>query len=135
MPETSHLVFAIALSGALVWGYSRWRRARHFIWRVESISVSVEQGDGRLRIGQYLNLDQHLRPKESGRTNMKIDVPKAWKIQSFGVSGSRIVISLADGTHYYLNRRNVGRLTFDILDGEKKSDAELEEIWRRYALA
>jgi len=66
---------------------------------------------------------------------MKIDVPKAWKIQSFGVSGSRIVISLADGTHYYLNRRNVGRLTFDILDGEKKSDAELEEIWRRYALA
>jgi hypothetical protein len=135
MPETSHLVVAIALSGALAWAFLRWRRARHFIWRVDSISISVEQWDARFRIGQYLNLDQQLRPKESGWTNMKIDIPKSWKVQSFEVSGSQLVISLADGTHYHLNRRNVGRLTFDILDGEKKSDAELETIWRRYALA
>ncbi len=135
MPESLHLVVAIALCAALTLAYLRWRRARQFIWRIDSISVAVEQWDTRFRIGQYLNLDQHLRPNESGWTNMKIDIPQSWKVQSFDLSGPPIVISLADGTHYYLNRRNVGRLSFDTLDGEKKSDAELEAIWRRYALA
>jgi hypothetical protein len=76
MPESLHLVLAIPLCAALTLAYLRWRRARQFIWRIDSISVTVEQWHARFRIGQYLNLDQRLRPNESGWTNMKIDIPQ-----------------------------------------------------------
>jgi hypothetical protein len=110
-----------------------WWRERQFIWRTEDITANILRDDAHLKIGQFLNLDQKLRPNEGGWTNMKIDIPEHWSVGDVAVRDGRVLLTLRDGSTFCLHRRNVGRLTFDILDGGNKSDPELQRIWKRYA--
>jgi len=48
-------------------------------------------------------------------------------------NNGRVTLTLLDGSTFQLHRRNVGPLSFDILDGGEKADPELEAIWRKYA--
>ena len=46
------------------------------------------------------------------------------------------MLTLLDGTRFHLHRRNVGPLSFEILDGgDDKPDHDLEIIWKKYAAA
>jgi len=122
------LVLAIAL--ALRW----WVRYRRFVWRTDDITASILRDDENLKIGQFLNLDQRLKPNESGWTNMKINIPEQWIVRTVASDKGRITLTLLDGAMFELNKRNVGPLSFDILDdGDDKPDWQLEAIWRKYA--
>jgi len=124
------LVLVVAGALAIRW----WLRARQFVWRTNDITASILRDDEFLKIGQFLNLDQQLRPGESGWTNMKINIPEHWIVRAVAASNGRVTLTLLDGSTFQLHRRNVGPLSFDILDGgDKKPDPELEAIWRTYA--
>ena len=134
MPRT-YLFALLALCAVAVLAYARRRRNAEgeFLWRTESIRASV-QGADNIVFGQFLNLDQQLRPDEGGWTNMKIDIPEKWQVKSVLVKGDRILLALADGAQYSLGRDNIGELSFQILDGGPgKSDEILERIWNEYA--
>ncbi|GFE79566.1 hypothetical protein GCM10011487_15660 [Steroidobacter agaridevorans] len=102
-----------------------------FLWRPESISASIQENDF---YGQFLNLDQELRPEEGGWTNMKISIPQNWNTQSVVMVGGTVVLTLAGGVEYLLSRENVGDLSFKTMDGGPgKSDEIIEQIWNRHA--
>jgi hypothetical protein len=125
-----------ALIAILVLGVRWWLRERHFVWRTADITASILRDDEYLKIGQFLNLNQRLRPNESGWTNMKINLPEHWIVRTVDSNHGRVTLTLLDGAVFHLNRRNVGPLSFDILDGGgDKSDMQLEAIWRKYASA
>ncbi len=134
MPNAPYLLFALALGVAISWGYARWLRHRAFVWRIESITAEIHALPNALN-RRYLNLEQTLRPGESGWTNMKVEIPESWVVRSIGFTGSRVVVSLYDGSEYYLGRRNIGSLSFEILNGGHKSEADLAGIWTRYGRA
>lgn len=107
--------------------------AQDFVWRTEVITATIERDDLNLKIGQYLHLKQVIRPKELAWTMMKIDLPERWSVKDLYVGNGRIRLQNYDGSNYELTRHNVGKLSFEILNGGRKSDAELEELWRRFA--
>lgn len=124
----------ICATVAAVYGIKRWRDNRQFVWRTEAITATILRDDQYLRIGQFLNLDQQLRGNEGGWTNMKIDLPERWTVQSVAAVDGRVTLKLQDGRTYALTRRNVGQVAFEILDdGEVKSDDQIEAIWNKYA--
>ena len=126
----SALVAVAAAALAVRW----WLRERQFVWRTNDITASILRDDEFLKIGQFLNLDQQLRPGESGWTNMKINIPEHWIVRAVATGNGRVTLTLLDGSTFQVHRRNVGPLSFDILDsGDGKSDPELEAIWRKYA--
>ena len=130
------VLLAAALVAVLVLTLRWWFRTRQFVWRTVDITASILRDDELLKIGQFLNLDQRLRPNESGWTKMKINIPECWIVRSVASSDGRVTLTLLDGAVFQLNRRNVGRLSFDILDGgHDKSDLQLEAIWKKYASA
>ena len=64
------------------------------------------------------------------------DIPEHWIVRNVAAGEGRVTLTLLDGTVFQLYRRNVGPLSFDILDGGyDKSDLDLELIWRKYASA
>jgi hypothetical protein len=124
------LVSVAAGALALRW----WLRERKFIWRTNDITASILRDDDLLKIGQFLNLDQKLRRGESGWTNMKINIPEHWIVRTVAATDGRVTLTLLDGSTFQLHRRNVGPLSFDILDGvDEKSDVELDIIWKKHA--
>lgn len=132
----ARLVLLAVLVGLVVIAFRLYRRRqaeRAFIWRPESITARVLRDDDALRIGQYLNLDQKLQTHESGWTNMKLDIPEHWTVQSIDAVPDGIILKLHSGEQFFLNRANVGRLSSGLLDGGVKPDAELERLWHAYA--
>lgn len=128
------LLILLLLAGASIFWAARRRTRNKFLWRAESIGASVQIADN-IVFGQFLNLDQQLRQGESGWTNMKIDVPDYWRVESVVVSGDRVRLTLEDGTRYSLGPDNIGLLSFEVLDGGPgKSDEILEKIWNERAL-
>jgi hypothetical protein len=126
-------IFGIAI---VVWAARRWLLKRHFVWRVFDISATIVRDDEHLKIGQFLNLEQRLRPGESGWTNMKINIPERWIVRAVVPSANGVTLTLLDGTEFHLHRRNVGPLSFEILDGgDDKPDHDHELIWKKYAAA
>lgn len=129
--------FALLVFGLVAAAWAGKQPARDdsgFLWRPESISASVRQDDEWLKIGQYLNLDQALRPNEGGWTNIKIDLPEHWEITSVQFVGIRLEIALRSGSRYYVYPDNVGSLSFAVSDGgDRKSDDELDRIWAKHA--
>lgn len=109
----------------------------HFIqadvlWKPEAISYELKQAHALMGTGLMLELNQVLEPGESGWKQSRIDVPESW-------SGARLemiqgTIYITTGPQiYYLNSRNIGELSFAILNGGHKTDARLQEIWSKYA--
>lgn len=127
------VAFGIA---ACIYGFRRWNDSQDFVWRTESITATILRDDEYLRVGQFLNLDQQLRDDEEGWINMKIDIPERWVVQTVLSMDGLVTIRLQDGRVFALKRRNVGQLSFEILDGgEVKADDELERSWDKYARA
>jgi len=127
------VLLAICVIAALAYVRNRRSSDDEFLWRMESIRASVVRADNII-FGQYLNLDQQLRPGEGGWTNMKIAIPDTWEVATVMASGDRVFLSLGDGSRYSLGRDNIGELSFRILDGGPgKSDEILEQIWNTYA--
>jgi hypothetical protein len=108
-----------------------------FVWRVADITAQVVRDSHLLKIGQYLELRQSLRSGESGWVEMKIDLPESWKVLRVATEGDSIAVVVEAGpTTFRLNRRNVGALSFRILDGNRKwTDSQLDSIWREMAMA
>ena len=130
------VLVSAALVAAIAFAVRWWVRHRQFVWRTNDITASILRDDEHLKIGQFLNLDQRLRPNESGWTNMKINIPEHWIVRTVASGGDHITMTLLDGTTFLLHRRNVGPLSVDILDGgDDKPDPQLEAIWRKYASA
>ena len=127
------VLLAAALVAVLVLTLRWWFRTRHFVWRTVDITASILRDDESLKIGQFLNLDQQLRPGENGWTNIRINIPEHWIVRAVAANNGRVTLTLLDGSTFQLHRRNVGPLSFDILDGGEKADPELEAIWRKYA--
>ena len=136
------IVTVALIAGAIIgvaiatWAVRRWLRVRQFVWRAVDISAAIMRDDEYLKIGQFLNLDQRLRPGESGWTNMRINIPEHWIVRAVVPSDAGITLTLLDGSRFHLPRRNVGSLSFEILDGgDDKPDHDLEIIWKKYAAA
>jgi hypothetical protein len=111
-------------------------QAVNFVWRVSDISAEVVRDDTKLGIGQYLRLRQALRDRESGWTEMKIDLPETWQVLSATPKGEVVELAVVGGRTFRLTRENVGELSFRILDGAKRRpDAQLEQLWNEIARA
>lgn len=102
------------------------------LWKPDSISYELKQAHKLLGIGLMLELNQSLRPGEYGWKQSRIDVPESWASAQLEMREGTIYITV--GTkEYYLNSSNKGELSFSILNGGNKSDAQLLEIWAKYA--
>jgi hypothetical protein len=102
------------------------------LWKPEAISYELKQAHKLLGIGLMLELNQILEPGETGWKQSRIDVPESWDGAKLEMKQSTIYIT-AGSQVYYLNSTNKGVLSFAILDGGNKTDAQLLSIWVKYA--
>jgi hypothetical protein len=70
----SPLRILLKLISAVVFTTTAPANAHEFLWRTESVSAEIKRDDQFLRIGQYLLLEQILRPNETGWKMMKISI-------------------------------------------------------------
>lgn len=118
----------------LVWAWRAYDRYRAFVWRTDDISAAIERDDQFLKTGQYLNLEQSLAPEEQGWLSMKIDIPENWTVTVITVADGSVKLDTEKSGSFVLTRRNVGKLSFDILDGgDVKLDDVLHDLWVKYA--
>ncbi|MBU1390216.1 MAG: hypothetical protein KJ856_00265 [Gammaproteobacteria bacterium] len=102
------------------------------LWKPEAMSYELKQAHRLLGIGLMLELNQILEPSEAGWKQSRIDVPESWGGAKLEMKQSTLYITV--GTQeYYLNPTNMGELSFAILDGGNKTDAQLLSIWVKYA--
>ena len=79
-----------------------------------------------------LELNQKLGMDELGWSQSRIDVPEGWSDAVLEMRDGTIFIIIQERV-FYLNAENMGALSFEILDGGKKSNQELESIWGEHA--
>ena len=102
------------------------------LWKPESISYELKQAHKLLGTGLMLELNQNLEPGETGWKQSRLDVPEGWSSATLQMKGGALCITVGVD-EYYINSENMGDLSFAILDGGNKSDAQLLEIWAKYA--
>ncbi|MEP7706802.1 hypothetical protein [Paraglaciecola sp. 25GB23A] len=102
------------------------------LWKPEAISYELKQAHKLLGTGLMLELNQILEPGETGWKQSRIDVPESWVGVKLEMKQSTIYITVGSQV-YYLNPTNMGELSFAILDGGNKTDAQLLGIWVKYA--
>lgn len=103
-----------------------------YLWKPDEISFELKEADPLLNIGLMLELNQRLAPDESGWSQARLSVPESWRGAVLKMRDGRIHI-FANGNHYYIDKGNSGKLSFEILNAGNVSDPELEAIWRKYA--
>lgn len=101
-------------------------------WKPDSISYELKQAHKLLGIGLMLELNQALSPGEYGWKQSRIDVPESWSSAKLEMKEGTIYITIG-AERYYLNPTNKGDLSYAILNGGNKTDAQLLEIWAKYA--
>jgi len=102
------------------------------LWKPKSISYELKQAHKIIGTGLILELNQSLSPEEYGWKQSRIDVPENWSSAKLEMNEGTIYITV--GTEeYYINSKNKGELSFAILNGGNKTDAQLLEIWSKYA--
>ena len=108
-----------------------------FLWRIADISASVVRDDEVLGIGQYLLLEQALRPGESGWMEMKLDLPDHWQVTKVATEGEAVIVHVErEPGPFALTRDNVAVLGARLLDGTRRmADVQLEATWRDAAAA
>lgn len=102
------------------------------LWKPDSISYELKQAHKLLGIGLMLELNQMLEPGETGWKKSRIDVPESWAGAKLEMKEGTIYITIGNEI-YYLNSTNKGDISFAILSGGNKTDAQLKEIWVKYA--
>ena len=129
-----YLAVGLIIAAILVWAWRAYDRYRAFVWRTEDISAAIERDDQFLKIGQYLDLEQNLGPEEHGWLSMKINIPENWTVTAITVADGSVKLDTESSGSFALTRRNVGKLSFDILDGgDNKPDEVLHTLWVKYA--
>ncbi len=114
----------------LAWSWRAYRNYRAFVWRTEDMTASIERDDEYLSIGLYLNLEQQLDPDEPGWLSMKINMPNFWVVSAVIVADGCVRLDTEESGSFVLTRKNVGKLSFEILDGgDNKSDDALHALW------
>lgn len=108
--------------------------AEGFVWRTDSIRAIVKRDPVTPLLGQFLLLEQTLEPGEIGWVKLKIDLPESWEVGEVQVAAGKVTLTRTDGTRFELTAENVSTLQFEILDGGPKSDAVIDELWRKHAL-
>lgn len=102
-----------------------------FLWRPDSIKFSIESDTEYMKIGKYLRLEQGLKDGEAGWVESKEDIPDSWEIDTIGFFGEELRIKVQKDGWYYVSPKNYSKLSFSILDGGDKTEAELLAIWNR----
>lgn len=108
--------------------------AEGFVWRTDSIRATVKRDPVTPLLGQFLLLEQSLEPGETGWVQLKIDLPESWEVGEVRVAAGKVTLTRTDGTRFELTAENVSNLQFEIRDGGPKSDAVIDELWRKHAL-
>ena len=105
-----------------------------FVWRTDAMTASIRRDDEFLKLGQYLYLEQNLSTDEFGWINMKINIPENWKVQDVEVGDGQVRLETDSSGSFGLTRENVGKLSFEILDGgDEQSNDYLQSIWTKHA--
>ncbi len=121
------------LAGVLAFlGVSRVVDASGFMWRPETISFSIKRDDQYLMVGQYLMLENELREGESGWTMSRMELPEEWVVESLEFEDGSLVLKIQSGERFELRPPQINQLDFEILDGGRKSEQELQRLWRRH---
>ena len=129
-----YLAIGLVVAALLVWAWRAYDRYRAFVWRTEDISAAIERDDQFLKIGQYLSLEQTLEAEEQGWLSMKINIPENWTVTALTIADGMVRLETEDSGSFGLTRRNVGKLSFDILNGgDDKPDDVLHDLWVKYA--
>jgi len=102
------------------------------LWKPDTISFELKQAHKLLGIGLVLEINQALAPDETGWKQSRIDVPESWEGAKLEMKDGTIYITVNEH-QYYLNASNKAELSFDILNGGNKTDAQLKSIWRKHA--
>ncbi len=102
------------------------------LWKPESISYELKLAHKLLGTGLMLELNQNLEPSETGWKQSRLDVPESWSSAELQMKDGALCITVGS-EEYYINSENMGDLSFAILDGGNKSNAQLLEIWAKYA--
>ena len=118
----------------MLWALQSHAQNKKFVWRTDRIHATIERDDQHLKIGQFLYLAQDLEKGETGWLNMKINIPEDWNVHIITVGDGLVRLETVDSGVFELNRNNVGKLSFAILDGgDNKPDEVLEKIWIKHA--
>ena len=107
--------------------------ASDYSWHPENITVVVAVDNEFLMIGKHLVLTNRLEEGEFGWIESKMDVPDNWDIKEIGLRGDDLYFEIQTGERFAIRPPKLNDLDFAILDGGKKSDAELARLWREYA--
>lgn len=102
------------------------------LWKPELISFELKQSHKLMGKGLILELNQELALGEQGWKQSRIDVPENWETASLQMRKGTIFIICEDG-EFFVNSKNKGKLSFAILDGGKKDDKALLQIWIKHA--
>ena len=133
MPVSAAIVILLTVPLSLI-AIRRWLY-RGFIWRPDRIRPTIEGNTTGPEDRQYLRLDHAVEPGEDAWMTLKIAIPTVWSVSSVSVESGRVIIRLADGSAYYLGRRNFPRIASATIHGEAQSDSELQALWSRLARA
>ena len=110
-------------------------QADEYIWRPGTITLSIKNDNKYLKIGQYLQLENRLLEGEYGWTQSKMDLPDSWIIERLRFVGEHLVFKNQYGELFSIKPPKLNALDFELLNGGKKSNRELEILWRKFALA
>jgi len=102
------------------------------LWKPDSISFELKQAHKLLGIGLVLEINQALAPDETGWKQSRFDVPENWEGAKLEMKDGTIYITVNEH-RYYLNASNKAKLSFDILNGGTKTEAQLLNLWDKHA--
>ena len=105
-----------------------------FVWRTDVMTARIKRDDEFLKIGQHLFLEQNLSPQDAGWRSMKLNIPETWDVQSIAVGEGKVRLDTAQSGAYQLTRENVGKLSFELLDGGGGTPNDhVQAVWTRHA--
>lgn len=102
------------------------------LWKPDNISFELKQAHKLLGVGLILEINQTLKPGEFGWKQSRIDVPETWERAVLDMRQGTIYITVGE-REFYLNAKNKGDLSFEILNGGNKTDKQLQRIWVKHA--
>lgn len=103
-----------------------------FVWRPSRIRLSLPDDNAAGR-GEYLRLDQALTDGEYGWKMKILDLPDTWQLTGLRFDGLAIRFENQHDEAFRIEPPKLSMLTFEILDGGRKTTEALEDLWRKHA--
>ena len=79
-------------------------------------------------------MEQELDEGEYGWKLSRLDLPSDWEITELRFEGLALCFTNQNGESYSIQPPALNKMDFELLDGGEKSDSQIAEIWRKYAL-